>query len=56
MNEKTEQRIFTGAVTLTRKQRQALKNCATNNVRKMSDQMRLYILDGLRKDGYLEKE
>jgi hypothetical protein len=58
MNEEVsnEKRVFTGTITLTIEQREALKNCASDNVRKMGDQMRLYILDGLRRDGYLSKE
>lgn len=47
-------RILAGAVLLFANERDALRKCSAVNSRKITDQMRWYILQGLKQDGYLE--
>jgi hypothetical protein len=53
---KAEKKVFSGSVLLKPSERDALKACAQNCSRRMSEQMRWYIIDGLRRDGYLTTE
>ena len=51
-----KKRINAGSVLLTVQQRDALKNCASNNARKITDQIYFFVVDGLTREGYLVSE
>lgn len=53
--KKPTRRVLSGTVLLTPDEREALKKCAANNARKMPDQMRWYIREGLVRDGYMKE-
>lgn len=51
MDKNIQQKAVVG-VLLTAKERHAVKSCAQRNCRKITDQIRLYIREGLERDGY----
>jgi hypothetical protein len=50
-----KQRVLSGTVLLTTTEREALKKSAEANSRKMTDQMRWYIVQGLRAEGFMQE-
>jgi hypothetical protein len=56
MSKVSQQRVLSGSVLLTPAEREALKNSSEVNSRKMTDQMRWYIVQGLKNEGFLRKD
>lgn len=52
----SQQRVLSGSVLLTPTERDALKRSAQANSRKITDQMRWYIVQSLKIEGYLRKD
>jgi hypothetical protein len=53
MEKKQEKKTQSSAILLSPQEREALNACATANFRSMGHQMRLYVIQGLERDGYL---
>lgn len=56
MSKVSQQRVLSGSVLLTPAEREALKKSSEANSRKMTDQMRWYIVQGLKTEGFLRKD
>jgi hypothetical protein len=55
-DNQSQQRVLSGSVLLTPVERDALKRSAQANSRKITDQMRWYIVQSLKTEGYLRKD